>query len=189
MPRYIDTDELLKSLPDDLPYKASVKRVLIQATEADVVPRAEYDRLNLLLASTTERSENRKEADVDEILTLRLEVDELTEELTRRCEEYEKEIFAKQKSLDNYALQYGTVRCHQKVIDKAKAEVAREIFEEIEREIVAALRSNYNAKQERVEKQIPDDFVSYMCEGKIAALRGIDDFLAELKKKYIGDKI
>ena len=65
-----------------------------------------------------------------------------------------------------------------------KSEVAREIFEKIEREIVAALRSNYNAKQERVEKQIPDDFVSYMCEGKIAALRGIDDFIAELKKKY-----
>ena len=65
-----------------------------------------------------------------------------------------------------------------------KSEVAREIFAEIEREIVAALQSNYSAKQERVEKQIPDDFVSYMCEGKIAALRGIDDFIAELKKKY-----
>ena len=37
MPRYIDTDELLNRLPDDLPYKASVKRVLIQAPAADVV--------------------------------------------------------------------------------------------------------------------------------------------------------
>ena len=33
---YINTDELLNSLPDDLPYKASVKRVLMQAPEADV---------------------------------------------------------------------------------------------------------------------------------------------------------
>lgn len=35
--RYIDADALLEALPDDLPYKASVKRVLIQAPAADVV--------------------------------------------------------------------------------------------------------------------------------------------------------
>jgi len=33
---YIDVDTLLNNLPDDLPYKASVKRVLMQAPEADV---------------------------------------------------------------------------------------------------------------------------------------------------------
>jgi hypothetical protein len=66
----------------------------------------------------------------------------------------------------------------------ARAEVANKICCEIEEEIVAALQSNYRAKQERVEKQLPDDFVSYMCEGKIAALRGIYDFIDELKKKY-----
>ena len=37
MSRYIDADALLNALPDDLPYKASVKRVLIQAPTADVV--------------------------------------------------------------------------------------------------------------------------------------------------------
>ena len=37
MSRYIDADELLRKLPDDLPYKASVKRVLMQAPTADVV--------------------------------------------------------------------------------------------------------------------------------------------------------
>ena len=42
--RYIDADELLNRLPDDLPYKASVKRVLIQAPEADVVPKSEVAR-------------------------------------------------------------------------------------------------------------------------------------------------
>ena len=35
--RYIDADALLNNLPDDLPYKASVKRVLIQAPTTDVV--------------------------------------------------------------------------------------------------------------------------------------------------------
>ena len=37
MSRYIDADELLNRLPDDLPYKSSVKRVLIQAPTEDVV--------------------------------------------------------------------------------------------------------------------------------------------------------
>ena len=35
--RYIDADALLSKLPEDLPYKASVKRVLIQSPTADVV--------------------------------------------------------------------------------------------------------------------------------------------------------
>lgn len=37
MARYVDVEELLQKLPNDLPYKASVKRVLIQAPAADVV--------------------------------------------------------------------------------------------------------------------------------------------------------
>lgn len=37
MSKYVDVDELLNRLPDDLPYKASVKRVLMQAPTADVV--------------------------------------------------------------------------------------------------------------------------------------------------------
>ena len=45
MARYIDADALLSRLPDDLPYKASVKRVLIQAPTADVAPRAEVEQL------------------------------------------------------------------------------------------------------------------------------------------------
>jgi hypothetical protein len=37
MAKYVDVDKLWRKLPDDLPYKASVKRVLIQAPAADVV--------------------------------------------------------------------------------------------------------------------------------------------------------
>lgn len=37
MVRYIDADKELQRLPNDLPYKSSVKRVLLQAEEADVV--------------------------------------------------------------------------------------------------------------------------------------------------------
>ena len=39
--RYIDADALLERLHNDLPYKDSVKRVLTQAPDADVVPRVE----------------------------------------------------------------------------------------------------------------------------------------------------
>ena len=59
MAEYKDIDEILKKLPDDLPYKASVKRVLMQAPAADVVPRAEVEDLireNESLAKTVIKS-------------------------------------------------------------------------------------------------------------------------------------
>lgn len=77
--------------------------------------------------------------------------------------------------------------------EKAKQEVAREIFAKIDREIVDALKSNYEARQIRIEKwknptaYIGGDFVS-ICDGKIAALRGIEGFIAELREKYTGVK-
>lgn len=45
MARYINVNELLNNLPDDLPYKASVKRVLIQAPTANVVPKSEVEKI------------------------------------------------------------------------------------------------------------------------------------------------
>ena len=45
MTRYIDAEKLLNNLPDDLHYKASVKRVLIQAPTADVVPKSEVEQI------------------------------------------------------------------------------------------------------------------------------------------------
>ena len=71
-----------------------------------------------------------------------------------------------------------------------KSEVARAICCEIEEEIVAALESNYRAKAERLascECYFADEVVS-LCEGKIAALRGIEGFVEELKKKYTGEQ-
>jgi hypothetical protein len=37
MEKHVNVEQLLNNLPNDLPYKASVKRVLIQAPTADVV--------------------------------------------------------------------------------------------------------------------------------------------------------
>ena len=44
MPKYIDVDKTLNRLPEDLPYKSSVKRVLLQAPEENVVPKSEVAR-------------------------------------------------------------------------------------------------------------------------------------------------
>lgn len=41
MSKYINADELLKKLPDDLPYKGSVRRVLMQAPGVDVFAEIE----------------------------------------------------------------------------------------------------------------------------------------------------
>lgn len=71
-----------------------------------------------------------------------------------------------------------------------KSEVVRKICCEIEEEIVAALKSNYKVKAERLatpDIYLADEFIS-ICEGKIAALRGIKVFVEELKKKYTEEK-
>lgn len=69
----------------------------------------------------------------------------------------------------------------------SKSEVARKICCEIEEEIVAALESNYKARTRYYTKQkyekVDEEFINTV-NGKIAALRGIEGFIAELKKKY-----
>ena len=64
------------------------------------------------------------------------------------------------------------------------SDVAREIFEELHREIERALESNYKARRERLNgRGATDNFVN-LIDGKIAALRGIDDFIEYLENKY-----
>ena len=76
-----------------------------------------------------------------------------------------------------YALQYGTVKDQQAVIDKAKTEVAREIFEEIERYAELNLASLDIA--ENVEPRAKEFF-----GGGKQAFSLLLDKLYELKKKY-----
>ena len=63
-----------------------------------------------------------------ELTDLHYEIAKLTVDLDNAKSEVER----LERILNSYALQYGTVTDRQKVIDKAKCEVAREIFEEIE---------------------------------------------------------
>ena len=83
-------------------------------------------------------------------------------------EEAEAEIERLKHILDCYALQYGTVKEQQDVIDKANQEVAREIFEEIEK----ALSENFHA-----DCQMGDCIEDYYDNN-------LQDNIAELKKKY-----
>ena len=66
------------------------------------------------------------------------------------------------------------------MLEEARQEVAREIFEEIEREINDALQSNYKVLPIIEESEALWNRVS----GKIDALRGIGGFIDELKDKY-----
>ena len=75
-------------------------------------------------------------------------------------------------------------------VDTIKTEAYKECIEKIHTEIAEALNSNYKAKAERMAKpkvDMADIFISY-CEGKIAALRGIDDFADDILKELVGDE-
>lgn len=76
--------------------KYTVLQEIAQCPDADVVPRAEIDRLKLEL-----ENEALKREKLEQIL-------------------------------NSYALQYGTVKDQQEVIDKVKRETAKEIFAEIQ---------------------------------------------------------
>lgn len=60
------------------------------------------------------------------------------------------------------------------------SEVAEEIFAEIQAEIKAALDSNYKALS---QVELSEELWSCV-RGKIDCLRGLDDFIDELKKKW-----
>lgn len=59
-------------------------------------------------------------------------------------------------------------------------DVAREVFEEIEKEIELALDSNYRAKKEHYNHSVIPNYDNFkaMCDGKIYAMRGLLDFIA-----------
>lgn len=69
---------------------------------------------------------------------------------------------------------------YDELLADISSEVAREIFAEIEAEIKEALNSNYRAKPHIAESEE----LYHIVDGKIAALSGMEDFIAELKKKY-----
>ena len=68
-----------------------------------------------------------------------------------------------------------------------KAEVAREIFEEIEKEIELTLDNNCNERVENINKDCRDCPHARLLngiQGIVDTAMGLDNIIAELKKKY-----
>ena len=131
MARYIDADELLNNLPDDLPYKASVKRVLIQAPTADVVPKSEVDRLELTLQGVMWSvdkwldGEELKQDEVNRAITMREKTLRIIEDAKSEIERLEKD----NKKLTINMNAFGLTAIRQK---EEKDALAREIFEDMQ---------------------------------------------------------
>ena len=69
---------------------------------------------------------------------------------------------------------------------RRQSEVAKEIFAEIEKEIKSAIAVNYKAREARMNRgysEIDDNMMSSIW-AKINTLRGILDFIEELKETY-----
>ena len=188
MPRYIDADALVEDFDNDVhclrlgglkgtprPLEISLKNVIERIEEAltcDVVPRSEYEDLEFQF----------KELDI--------ECDRL-EKVEEKLQDY-KRVFGELviNNGNNIVLIGDNVEFIDRrvaegfknlAVKQAKQELAREMSVEMEHEIAEALKSNYKALSEFEEA----DELYYRVKGKIDALRGIQDFLAELEKKYI----
>ena len=74
--------------------------------------------------------------------------------------------------------------------DVVPRETIEQIFEEIQKEIVAALESNGRVYTEHLKKYRDKPNLEFLCicNAKTNALRGIEGFIEELKKKYIGEQ-
>lgn len=117
MPRYINLDVIIAKLdadtedPNEMFPIHWIKTFLNMQPTANVVANSEY----YAVVSA---------------------VDNIKKEFLKLHDQYQEqktEIERLERICNSYALQYGTVRDQQKVIDKAKDEVAKEIFEEIEK--------------------------------------------------------
>ena len=159
MARYIDADKLIAHLKDEIegckpPFGGRANgKSIAYGTElglksaisfaetlstADVAPKSEVAnliyKLECLLCHATGGKLSKHSYDLK---TMETAVnDYINESYEEGYKEAQEELYSDVERLDrichSYALQYGTVTDQQKVIDKAKAEVAREIFEEIE---------------------------------------------------------
>ena len=172
MPRYIDADALIKNIflmgIGDGMYTINAKAVkfaIDNAPTADVVPKSEVEnliyKLECLLCHATGGKLSKHSYDLKTMETC--VNDYINESYEEGYQEAQAKLYFDVERLErichSYALQYGTVTDQQKVIDKAKAKVAREIFEEIERMCIDTF-GNFNHR-----------------------------VFAELKKKYTEEKV
>lgn len=109
---------------------------------------------------------------------------EQEDNIYRAIQEYgvnvDKEELIKALQYDRNQYDEGYLNGYAKGYQAKASEVAREILKEIGEEITAALKSNY-----KVLPQLEFAYVLYnRVQCKVDALRGVEGFVAELKKKY-----
>ena len=114
------------------------------------------------------------------------------EEINRQKEEIERlKVHNTAFAVKNSELEYDLELLKQEK-SVVKSEAYKEFAERLKEEITQALRSNYEAKQERLAKHYnangTNEFVEY-CNGKIDCLRGIKDFIDNLLKELEGEQI
>lgn len=161
---YIEIDEFKRKLIDEKNFfPAIVARALDEMPPADVVPRAEVERLSKELNELAEEYSN-----------LIIEKDKIFDEgeaWYKKAKELETELNAMRGAANSYKMHY----------ENAKTEVAREIFAEIDERIASLeYRANTPRKTVKVEE------LKAQCDWILHEV--IPKTLAELKKKYIGDK-
>ena len=158
-------------------YRELFKQMIENAPTEDVVPRSKVEKLRArafeqgkrdnVYGLTAEELAKKCEQLSIELEAMRGAANSYKmhyEKAKQEVEKADKEIERLTKILENYALQYGTVTDKQKVIEQAKQEVAREIFEEFDN-LIVTLEIGDNEK------------VSVLDYNKYT----------ELKKKYIGE--
>lgn len=91
--------------------------------------------------------------------------------------------------INGKSVAYGTVLGLKSAISFAEtlstADVVKEIFKKIKRELEDAIKNNYEVRREHIEKQgeILDEFDS-LTYGKILALDGMLGFIEHLEEEY-----
>ena len=128
---------------------------------ADVVPKSEYDAVVSAVDNSTQEF---------------LKLHDDYQEAKREVEMLQGALKAEERHNEL------TMEMAKKALANAKAEVAREIFEEIESKIIAEIDRNNGVL---VEFEDADELY-HRIKGEVYALCEIQDFSAELKKKYIG---
>ncbi len=84
------------------------------------------------------------------------------------------------QKVEGLTIELEAMRCAANSYKMHYENLAREIFEEIEKEIEEALKSNYKV----LPQFEASEELYHNVHGKISALCGIDGFIEELKKKY-----
>lgn len=100
-------------------------------------------------------------------------------EMKARAEKSEAEVERLERICNSYALQYGTVRDQQKVINEAKVKVAIKIFAEIANKLL----EDINTIAESIDRITDPDAIDGQYE-KMGLMSALLYDLAELKKKY-----